>query len=109
MGKLFDIQKSIIENMQANTTSGQVNLDSYSLNQYTFPSDGYVHVALNEYANSEAYAIIRDANGVAIGVVGGLSNGAYTTWTTFVKKGMKTNVTQVRNNGHVYFSPVGGA
>ena len=109
MDRLYNILDATIRRLTNNTMSGsRVTLDSYTSSQYTFPSDGYVALALGAAGNANASVSIYDSSGAYMGEIGGLSNNAYTSQMTFVRKGMKARVSSISNSGHVYFAPWGG-
>lgn len=108
MSRLHDIINSIGIRTNANVRGSQVVLDSYTSNDYTFQSDGYLNVTMGEAATARASVTLKDKNGTAIGEMGAISNGDYPSYLAFVKKGMKVRVSGIANSGHVYFYPLGG-
>lgn len=108
MSRLHDIINSIGIRTNANVRGSQVVLDSYTSNDYTFQSDGFLNVTMGAAATARASVTLKDKNGTAIGEMGALSNGDYPSYLTFVKKGMKVRVSGLANSGHVYFYPLGG-
>lgn len=107
MGKLYDIIDNIGRRTIANVRGTPVLLDSYTTDDYVFPSDGYLSATCGQAGDARASASLRDSRGVAITELGGVSNATYATWVVFVKKGMRVRVSGIANNGHVYFYPMG--
>lgn len=104
----YGILNAIIDKCNANKAGTRVILNSYTGGSiYTFPSDGYLTVKATAASNAEAWASIMDADGNAIGDIGGLAGTTYPVFTVFVKKGMKVTVTGINSNGSVYFTPMG--
>ena len=108
MSRLHDIINSIGIRTNANVRGSQVVLDSYTSNDYTFQSDGYLNVTMGAAATARASVTLKDKNGTAIGEMGAISNGDYPSYLAFVKKGMKVRVSGIANSGYVYFYPLGG-
>lgn len=108
MSRLYNIINSIVVRTTANVRGTAVALDSYTSSDYTFPSDGYLCVAMGETATARASISLYDANRNYIGEMGAISNGDYPSYLVFVKKGMKVRVSGVANNGHVNYYPIGG-
>ena len=109
MKRPYEIMDNMGKRITANKRVGSaVTLDSYTSSDYTFPSDGYLSVAMGARATARASVSLKDATGQYIGEMGALSNGDYPSYLTFVRKGMKVRVSGVADNGHVYFYPIGG-
>ena len=108
MDRLHKIIDNIADRTVANVRGTAVNLDSYTASDYTFPSDGYLCVAMGASATARASISLYDANRNYIGEMGALSNGDYPSYLLYVKKGMKVRVSGVANSGHVNYYPISG-
>lgn len=97
---------TIIENGKANNLGSVINLNSYTSDFYTFPSDGYIRLDASGGASQTARVDIygsTNSTPFRIGVNGGNS---YPVIATYVRKGMRCKVVSVTNGGIVTFFPI---